>query len=350
MGRSGEDLAQRVWPDNLQHLQDTFSCCLGVPILFVDPSGRPLTACEDLSEFCRRFTRAISLSRPCLECDRAPRLSHPASSTVTASRARSLVHECPLGLVDVAAPVVAAGEHLGYVVSAQQVEVGRRGEPAPPARPRSDDECLALLLRLPRCTREELGKTAAGVAVLAWLLSALTGCRRRNLRLAERIREQSHWIQEQTMTDAVTGVANRRRFCAALEAETLRVRRYRRNLAVAVLDIQGFRRINDDFGHDIGDAVLREVAHCLLSTVRQTDLVGRVGGDEFALLFPETSRPEAMIALSRIARQIEDLNASGELPVEIRLLIGLADQSTGPERLLEEAYEGVGRGLSDPTP
>lgn len=340
MGRTCEGLADKVWPNRLQDLQDGLRRSYGIPVLFVDTSGRPLTACEDLSNFCRRFTRAVSFSRPCLECGRAEEVQEVAESSVAALRIAPLVHACPLGMLDISLPILSAGEIIGYLITAQvnvADQVDAIDEHAPDSVAREAEEYAVLLSRLPRCSRAELESAGTGLAAVAWLTGELAAARRRNLRLSEKVREQSRWIQERTLNDAVTGLPNRRRFCEALAAETARARRYRRNLSVAVLDIGGFRRLNDEFGHDVGDAVLRAVAHCLSSNLRQTDLVGRIGGDEFAVLLPETAHNEAMIALTRVKTTIEDLNASGELPVEVHVAVGLVDEVAEGEEMLAAA-------------
>jgi diguanylate cyclase (GGDEF)-like protein len=112
---------------------------------------------------------------------------------------------------------------------------------------------------------------------------------------------------------------------------------------VAALDIQQFRKMNEEFGHDVGDAALRAVARCLTCTIRKTDVAGRIGGDEFALLFPETQRHEAMMALARLSACVEDLNASGELPVEVRLSLGIVDQIMSPQDMLTAALKAATR-------
>lgn len=96
--------------------------------------------------------------------------------------------------------------------------------------------------------------------------------------------------QEKTMarTDFLTDVANRRHFFELANAEIRRCKRYRHAFIVAYLDIDGFKNVNDRFGHNQGDALLRLVARTIRTSVREVDIVARVGGDEFAILFPET--------------------------------------------------------------
>jgi len=334
MGRRLADLSTWLWPEHLQELQDALRCSLALPVLFVDATGRPLAACEELADFCRHFTRAIALARPCLECGRGKRPTAPSDESVPLATPRPVIHRCQLGVMDVALPIVAGGEVIGYVITAQVQPLDSSADHLDVG----DAEAhAALLARLPRRSPAEMKSIAVGLSVVASLLGTVGAVRMRNLRLAQRLREQSRWIRAHDVIDAVTSLPDRQRFCMVLEGEALRANRYGRNLSVAVLDIEGFREINEEFGHDLGNAALRAVADRLASAVRQTDFVGRVGGDEFAILFPETARHEAMIALERIASRIDDLNASGELPVEIRLSIGLVECAGQTEDLLGAA-------------
>jgi len=343
MGRRCEDLAARLWPDNLQEVQDSFSRYTSIATLFTDPAGRPLTACEDLSQFCRRFTRAVALARPCLECGRSIPVERIKTPSIAASNLADFIHRCPLGLTDVTFPIVPAGRVLGYLMSGQVRVVDHPpGVPRPRARQTGDaEECRALISRLPRRSLADIEAIAAGLSTLAWFTATLAASRQRSRRLAEHLCEQRLWIQEHTTTDALTGVANRRHFLASLEAEILRAQRYERNVAVAALDIVGFRQINEGFGHDVGDEVLRSMAYCLTSTVRQTDMVARIDADEFGVLFPETSEPQAMIAIARLQGQVEDLNTSGELPVEIRFAAGIADHGADADSMLSAANDAL---------
>ncbi len=338
MWRKSEDLAERLWPEKLQELQDALSRSYGIPILVVEPSGRPLAACEDLSQFCRRFTRCVTLSRPCLRCGRSDHVGESPDATLSVLKHRSDLHTCPLGLVDTAVPTSSAGETLGLLLSAQvmlEEDLPRRPAGVTPAA-QEVDGWSELLVRLPRAPRELIVRLAAGLSAAAWLLGALASARRRNLRLADRLRRQSRWMQQQTVTDSVTGVANRHRFTEALAAEVRRVRRYKRNMSVAMVEIEGLREIDDEFGHAVADAALCSVANCLTLTLRQTDFVGRIG-DALAVLLPETARHQALIAMERVNAAIEDLNASGDLPIEVRLAIGVTDGAAEAEVMLEEA-------------
>lgn len=111
-------------------------------------------------------------------------------------------------------------------------------------------------------------------------------------------------LQVQATTDTLTGLPNRRHLLDALEKEVVRAKRTGRPLAFALLDLDKFKAINDTHGHPSGDAVLRSVADVLKRVCRGGDLVGRFGGEEFAMLMPETSREEAEIACERIRKAI----------------------------------------------
>ena len=104
--------------------------------------------------------------------------------------------------------------------------------------------------------------------------------------------------------DSLTGLHNRRLFYEFLAREIARARRYERYVSVIVFDLDDFKRINDRIGHLGGDAVLVEVADAVRSAVRVTDIPCRVGGDEFAVILPESSRDDAELLADRIALAI----------------------------------------------
>jgi diguanylate cyclase (GGDEF)-like protein len=101
-------------------------------------------------------------------------------------------------------------------------------------------------------------------------------------------------------TDPLTGVANRRAFYERAELELSRARRNPEELTVAYLDVDDFKRINDELGHEAGDDLLRNVAETFLRRIRSTDLVARLGGDEFALLLSATGTTAARMLLTEL--------------------------------------------------
>ena len=116
-------------------------------------------------------------------------------------------------------------------------------------------------------------------------------------------------------TDSLTGLANRRACMERLGHEIARSERTRRPLALAVIDLDGFKAINDTYGHAAGDAHLVATAGLLRGPLRSIDFLARHGGDEFVVLFPETGGADAEIALRRVA----DAHADGRLPTPIPL-------------------------------
>lgn len=120
--------------------------------------------------------------------------------------------------------------------------------------------------------------------------------------VASVVAQQIARVTELAQRDAVTGIGNRAAFDARLRAEMMRARRYGRSLALALLDLDDFKTINDRAGHPAGDRVLASVARGLQSSLRETDVVFRYGGDEFAVLSPETSAAAFAAAWQRVAQ------------------------------------------------
>jgi diguanylate cyclase (GGDEF)-like protein len=119
-------------------------------------------------------------------------------------------------------------------------------------------------------------------------------------------------VATQASTDSLTGLANRRMFDEELALEWRRADRVGTSLALVLLDLDDFKRVNDDHGHQAGDAVLRAVGEVLGSGVRQVDLAGRYGGEEFALILPETDLAGAHRLAERLREALE--NTATEVP------------------------------------
>jgi diguanylate cyclase (GGDEF)-like protein len=146
---------------------------------------------------------------------------------------------------------------------------------------------------------------------------------------AENARLQ-HELERQAETDPLTGVRNRRRFFADLRRELEAARRHDETLSLLVVDLDGLARINEAHGHESGDGVLVVLAETLLRTVRVTDLVARIAGDDFGVILPRTD----LVGAERAAERIADAT-------EVPVLIGAAelrDDVTSGAELLELAY------------
>jgi diguanylate cyclase (GGDEF)-like protein len=109
---------------------------------------------------------------------------------------------------------------------------------------------------------------------------------------------------ELAQKDDLTGAANRRFFIELLQMEISRCQRYLHPFTIAYIDVDNFKEVNDRFGHNTGDQVLRALVDLVRKFLRSTDLVGRLGGDEFALLLPETDSESAQVVLSKIQSAI----------------------------------------------
>ncbi|MDG4867442.1 diguanylate cyclase [Guyparkeria sp. 1SP6A2] len=123
--------------------------------------------------------------------------------------------------------------------------------------------------------------------------------------VTERKRTEEHIHQLATM-DSLTGVANRHEFSRVASLEVQRSQRHGNPLSLIMYDLDHFKRINDSFGHSAGDEVLRTVSEIARQTVRETDLVGRWGGEEFMVLLPQTPLAEAAVLAERLRQAVDD--------------------------------------------
>jgi diguanylate cyclase (GGDEF)-like protein len=138
-------------------------------------------------------------------------------------------------------------------------------------------------------------------------------------------------VQRQAITDDLTGLVNRRRFIDALDAEIERARRFGSPLTVVVADLDNFKRVNDDHGHHAGDVVLRSFAGLLRSHVRDVDVCGRIGGEEFAIVLPETDQVGAASVAERMRESLaaDAIGVSLGDPVRVTSSFGVAELGAG---------------------
>lgn len=130
----------------------------------------------------------------------------------------------------------------------------------------------------------------------------------------------------QASTDPLTGISNRRYFITQAEQELRRSRRFGRNLSVLMIDVDHFKIINDRHGHAVGDAVLQGVVKRCLESLRQSDLLGRLGGEEFAVILPETNLAAATEAAERLRRHMEERPLIAErIAIACTVSVGVAE-------------------------
>jgi len=173
------------------------------------------------------------------------------------------------------------------------------------------------LLILPKVLNIAAGGVVLGLLLNHWLPKAV-----RERRRSEQDRADLVTLATE---DALTGVANRRHFDAVGRAEWARFQRYGRPLSLVIVDVDEFKTVNDRFGHASGDLVLKSVAQACASARRETDTVARIGGDEFALLLPETNEAGAAAIAERLRSQIASVpqKLKGE-NVPVTVSVGVA--------------------------
>jgi diguanylate cyclase (GGDEF)-like protein len=152
-------------------------------------------------------------------------------------------------------------------------------------------------------------------------------------------------LREQAIRDPLTGLFNRHYFNSIIASELSRVDRYNRPISLMMIDIDGFRSVNNEFGHLKGDEVLREIARMLERSVRGADRIIRYGGDEFVILMPETDgRGDVGVVAERLRARIKQIpDQTGIKGRAIDLSIGVYTREPHEERSLEAILEEVDR-------
>lgn len=153
--------------------------------------------------------------------------------------------------------------------------------------------------------------------------------------------QHAEMLERLASIDGMTGLYNRRHFLALAEVEWARFGRYARPLALLMIDIDLFKSVNDRYGHDVGDEVIKAVAGVLKNKKRASDIAGRLGGEEFALLLPEATLDSACIAAERLRRLLADHAVVVEgIRVPVTISIGASNANAkmrGIDELIKQA-------------
>ena len=226
--------------------------------------------------------------------------------------------------LDITTPVILVTGHGNEIIASEAIKQGAYDYVI-------KDTQLLYLERLPAVIRESKSKHEL-IETNRFLINEL---RRANERL-----------QTMTFTDELTGIHNYRFVRKQLELELKRSIRYSKPLSLCVIDIDFFKSINDTHGHAVGDAALKELAQILKESTRTVDIVGRYGGDEFVILFPDTLMIDAVRLCERVRRNVEERSfVFGSKTLKFTLSIGLADFDPVKRKTPEALFEAADRCL-----
>ncbi len=175
--------------------------------------------------------------------------------------------------------------------------------------------------------------------------------------ITEELRTANLRLREMSHTDELTEVGNRRNFDMRLKEEISRSSRFGHAFSLLMIDIDAFKRFNDEFGHPKGDVALRALGALMRSVSREGDVPCRVGGEEFAFILPETAKADAVTFAERLRRQVEASIMAPEGQYPMTVSIGLAsfpEDGKTPEEIMwaadEALYEAKRSGRNRVTP
>ncbi|MGA2171756.1 MAG: sensor domain-containing diguanylate cyclase [Sedimentisphaerales bacterium] len=172
---------------------------------------------------------------------------------------------------------------------------------------------------------------------LVELLGQLVGASIGNISLFER-------IQHQARTDGLTGLANHRTFYEVLEKELWRSKRYGEHISLIMVDVDNLKTINDSYGHRAGDKAIQEISKRIQESIRQIDTAARYGGDEFAIILPNTSLTDAAVAAERMVTVVAGspvVYKKDEIPLSISVGLGQYDANDTPDDITSRSDKAL---------
>ncbi len=166
----------------------------------------------------------------------------------------------------------------------------------------------------------------------------------KNAKLVEHLKEELDKYKEMAIIDELTGIFNRRGILDLLKREVARSERFNLPLSIAMVDVDDFKRINDTFGHVTGDKVLKAVALIMKSAIRRIDMLGRYGGEEFLIIFPNTPKDNARVAAEKLRKEVESHKFKyRDQEFRVTISLGVAEYTYGDsvEVLISKADEAL---------
>ncbi len=166
--------------------------------------------------------------------------------------------------------------------------------------------------------------------------------------LQEEIKEKNKILETLAITDGLTGAYNHRYFYTRLTEEFERAKRYHTSISLIMIDLDFFKKVNDKYGHLVGDSVLAEIAHILQHNIRKHDVFARYGGEEFVLLLPHTSFEGALKEAERLRKAVEshrfaNMANAGEITISLGCVSYPDVDIKNPEDMVKFADEALYR-------
>lgn len=179
---------------------------------------------------------------------------------------------------------------------------------------------------------------ATGISALLYLAIFFHVYVDRSMSYYERMKASNDKLIEMATTDPLTGLLNARAYYDACDKQISLSHRMKAGYSVLFIDLDHFKKINDTYGHAIGDVVLKQTAHCLATNLRKSDIVGRIGGEEFSVFLPDTDQQHAVVLAETLRKYIElqKIDAGNGLLIQITASIGVsAEEGLGVSTMTE---------------
>ena len=335
--------------ESLTKLCESYTRTNGVVTALLDLDGN-VHVKSGWQDICTKFHRVNpTSSKRCTESD-------TILAGQLAAGNKYNIYRCKNGLVDVAVPVIIDGEHVANFFTGQfffeepdQDRFVKQGkELGYDLIPYVD-----ALNKVPIFKEDEIKNIMDFLVSLAQVIGEMGKAKLELLKAQKSEHEKvlqlemaKIELEKLASEDALTGLTNRRKFSQRLNEEFTRARRYRHTLSLAMIDVDNFKVINDTYGHATGDRVLKGIANILDSAVRSTDVVSRIGGDEFCIIFPETKSRDAKHVLDKIVKIISQNDAmncfSHSYPVTCSIgLSSISDECSEADDMLIQADKAL---------
>ena len=207
------------------------------------------------------------------------------------------------------------------MLMAKQIEGVRQGQPAEKVYEDTEKNNQEVTGKLLLAVKKLLHQVSSRNKELTELNENL------DLKVKERTREltqANEKLHALASTDGLTGLLNRRAFMDEAKNKFDLAKRHQRPLSLLMLDVDNFKRVNDDYGHQVGDLVLHQLAGVIKNSLRGTDIVGRIGGEEFAVVLPETSLDQTVELTERLLSTIRNIKIEAQTTFNITASIGVA--------------------------